>query len=130
MRDMIPAALIAMAAAAPAAAQTERGPDAHIVRPPRGDVIEVIDVRGEPASPCGKGGRSAYAAPVRGWKYKPVAPGTRLGAAFYAARYAIAAPSGLPAARGSRRWIRYGDDAVLVDTRSGRVLKVLAGRCC
>ena len=125
MRDMIPAALIAMVAAAPVAAQTVRGPDAHIVRPPRGDVIDVRD-----DDPCGKSGPSAYVAPVRGWKYKPVAPGTRLGAAFYAPRYAIAAPHGLGPARANRRWIRYGEDAVLVDTLSGRVLKVLAGRCC
>jgi hypothetical protein len=50
MRDMIPTALIAVLAV-PAAAQTERGPDGHMVGPQRGDVIEV---RGEPAPACAK----------------------------------------------------------------------------
>jgi Ni/Co efflux regulator RcnB len=127
MRDMIPAALIA-ALAVPVVAQTERGPDAHIVRPQRGDVI---DVRGEPAPACAKRAGSGYVAPYRGWRYKPVAVGDRLKRAFYGTRYVIARPARyrLPAAGGNRRWIRYGGDAVLVDARTGRVLQVLANRC-
>ena len=127
MRDMIPAALL-VAIAAPAGAQTQRGPDAHIVRPPRGDAI---DVDGRIVTDRAKSGRSAYPAPYPGWKYRRLAPGEPLRAVFYGPRYVLAAPEqhGLPATRGTRRWIRYGDDAVLVDVRTGRVVKVLAGRC-
>lgn len=127
MRDMIPAALIAVLAV-PAAAQSERGPDGHMVGPQRGDVI---DVRGEPAPACAKRAGSRYAAPYRGWRYKPLAAGDRLKRLFYGTRYVIARPARyrLPAPGANRRWIRYGEDAVLVDVRSGRVLRVLANRC-
>lgn len=64
----------------------------------------------------------AYAGP-RGWVYRPVTPGYRLDRRYYASRYYVVDPYRyrLPAVRGSLRWVRYGNDVLLVDTRSGRV---------
>jgi Ni/Co efflux regulator RcnB len=74
--------------------------------------------------------RQAYAAPYRGWNYRPVSPGYRLQPAFYGQRYAIANPAyyRLPAARWNQQWIRYGNDLLLVNARNGRVIEVLRGR--
>ena len=67
-----------------------------------------------------------YIGPERGWRYRPVAVGHRFDPAFYGSRYVIADPYRyrLPPVRGFNRWVRYGNDVVLVDARSGRVLEV------
>lgn len=72
--------------------------------------------------------RAMYVAPVRHWTYRPVRVGYRLDPAFYGSRYYIdnygmyhlQAPH-------SRwlRWIRYGNDLLLVNIRTGRVLDVV-----
>lgn len=69
--------------------------------------------------------RPAYVGP-RGWVYRPVAPGYRLDQRYYASRYYVVDPYRyrLPVVRGSLRWVRYGNDVLLVDTRSGRVREV------
>ena len=123
----IPLGLIA-ALAAPAAASAQRPPDAHVLRPQPGDVIDVI---GEPAKPSSESSRKGYEPPYPGWRYAPVAVGQRLSPAFLAPRYLIAEPArqGLPAARGNRRWIRYGEDALLVDLRTQRVVQAVRNRC-
>lgn len=74
--------------------------------------------------------RTAYVAPVRGWNYRPINTGYRLQPAFYGQRYFIANPVQyrLPAAQRNQRWIRYGDDLVLVNVRNGRVIQVVRGR--
>lgn len=67
----------------------------------------------------------AYVGP-RGWTYRPIAPGYRLDRGYYGPRYVIADPYRyrLPVVRGSLRWVRYGNDVLLVDTRTGRVRDV------
>jgi len=95
--------------------------DAHIVRPYRGDVI-AIDGRIEPPR------RPAYVAPHAGWRYVPVRAGQRIAPAFYAARYAVPDPAGLPAARPGQGWVRYGKDLLLVNRRTGRVVRVVPNR--
>ena len=120
------ASLLIVAVAAPAAASVQSAPDAHTIRRERGDIIEFDKgVRIYPGDP-----RASYVAPYRGWKYRPVRAGERLRAPFYRPSYVIAEPGryGLAVARGERRWIRYGDDILLVDIQAGRVLKVLPGR--
>ena len=72
--------------------------------------------------------RTAYVAPYRGWSYRPVTVGFRLRPAFYSPRYYISdygyyhlrAPHGR-----WLRWIRYGDELLLVNIRTGRVLQVM-----
>ena len=94
-------------------------PEWHDLPPPRGDQVVETEIRLE--------NEGRYVAPVRNWTYRPLARGQRLRPPFYAPRYVIAHPAGrgLPAAQGTRRWIRYGDDAVLVDVMNGRVAKVV-----
>ncbi|ATE66686.1 RcnB family protein [Rhizorhabdus dicambivorans] len=72
--------------------------------------------------------RPAYVGP-RGYAYRPVNPGYRFAPAYYGSRYVIADPwrYRLPAATGYNRWIRYGNDVVLVNSRTGRVIQVHNG---
>lgn len=69
-----------------------------------------------------------YYAP-RGLAYRPVTSGVVLNRGFYGQRYVIANPYRyrLPAATGVQRWVRYGNDVLLVNTRNGRVLEVIRG---
>jgi len=120
------ASILIVATAVPAAASVQSAPDAHMIRRERGDIIDFS--KGPRIYPGDR--RGVYVAPLPGWRYRPVRAGDRLRPPFYGPAYVIADVSryGLPAARGERRWIRYGDDLLLVNVRSGRVLKVLAGR--
>ena len=67
-----------------------------------------------------------YYAP-RGHVYRPVVVGVRLAPAFYGRTYWIADPYRyrLPRAYGAQRWVRYGNDVLLIDTRNGRVIEVI-----
>jgi Ni/Co efflux regulator RcnB len=67
----------------------------------------------------------AYVGP-RGWRYRAVTPGYQLQPGFYGSRYVIADPYRyrLPRATGPNRWIRYGNDVLLVNGRTGRVVTV------
>ena len=67
----------------------------------------------------------AYVGP-RGYRYRPVAVGYRLQPAYYGSRYVIADPYRyrLPRATGVNRWVRYGNDVLLVNSRNGRVVTV------
>lgn len=96
--------------------------DAHIVRRPRGDIVDLSNALpdGHYAAP--------YVAPYRDWRYSRPRVGDRLRPAFYGTRYAVAAPRDLPAAGRNRRWIRYGKDLLLVARRDGRVLRVVSDR--
>jgi Ni/Co efflux regulator RcnB len=72
--------------------------------------------------------RSAYIAPVHNWSYRPVSNGYRLQSVFYSPRYYISdyGTYGLQAPiHPWLRWIRYGDDLLLVNIRTGRVLDVV-----
>ena len=71
--------------------------------------------------------RSAYVAPVRNWSYRPVNVGYRLQPSFYGSRYYISDYSAYHLRAPSRwqQWIRYGNDLLLVNIRTGRVLQVI-----
>jgi Ni/Co efflux regulator RcnB len=74
--------------------------------------------------------RVAYVAPVRGWRYRSIHPGFQLQSSFYGSRYYISDYGAyqLRAPNRWQRWIRYGDDLVLVNVRTGRVIQVIRGR--
>ena len=66
-----------------------------------------------------------YNAP-RGYRYRPVTIGYTFRPAFYSSRYWINDPTRyrLNAPGRYQRWIRYGNDVVLINTRNGRVITV------
>jgi Ni/Co efflux regulator RcnB len=68
-----------------------------------------------------------YAAPYRSWSYSPVRVGFQLRPVFYSPRYYIGDPYrfGLRPVGAFQRWVRYGDDLLLVNVRTGRVLQVV-----
>ena len=69
--------------------------------------------------------RPRYVGP-RGYSYRPVDVGHRFAPRYYSRRYIIADPGmyRLPPAYGHRRWVRYGNDVILVNVRNGRVIEV------
>ncbi len=69
--------------------------------------------------------RGAYVGP-RGFVYRPVVVGHRFHRDYYSSRYWINNPWAyrLPAAGRGLRWIRYGNDVLLVNMRTGRVVRV------
>lgn len=61
----------------------------------------------------------------RGYRWHPVAAGHRFDPVFYDRRYWIDPYRyHLRPVIGHQRWVRYGRDVVLIDTRSGRVIEV------
>lgn len=68
-----------------------------------------------------------YYSPYRDYRYSRLSIGFRLGSLFYGSRYWINDPwqYRLPEAYGGYRWIRYYDDALLVDTYTGEVVDVV-----
>nr|WP_156370027.1 RcnB family protein [Novosphingobium sp. Leaf2] len=72
--------------------------------------------------------RPAYAGP-RGYAYRPVTVGYRFDRAYYGDRYWVRdyARYRLPAPMAGHRWVRYGNDVVMVNLRSGRVVRVNNG---
>ena len=62
-----------------------------------------------------------------GWGYNPYQIGWRLWPSYYSSRYWINDPwqYRLPYAPPGTRWVRYYDDAILVDTWSGQVVDVI-----
>ena len=73
---------------------------------------------------------TAYAAPVHNWRYRPVTVGFRLQPTFYGSTYYVSdyGMYHLRAPRRFQQWIRYGDDLLLVNVRTGRVLQVIHNR--
>lgn len=71
--------------------------------------------------------RASYAAPYRNWHHRPVSVGYRLDRVYYSPRYYISDYGyyHLRTPRPWERWIRYGDDLLLVNLRTGRVLGVI-----
>ncbi len=67
----------------------------------------------------------AYVGP-RGYVHRRIIVGSRFAPRYYAERYVIAHPARyhLRPAWGPERWVRYGNDVVLVNIRTGRVLAV------
>jgi len=72
--------------------------------------------------------RPAYVGP-RGYTYRQLPVGYRLAPAYWGSRYVIADPYRyrLPRPAAYQRWVRYGNDVVLVNTRTGRVVAVHNG---
>ncbi|NCP10886.1 MAG: RcnB family protein [Sphingomonadales bacterium] len=68
-----------------------------------------------------------YYAPYRDYRYRRLSVGFNIGSLFYGNRYWLNDPwqYRLPAARYPYRWVRYYDDALLVDTRRGIVVDVI-----
>ena len=62
-----------------------------------------------------------------GWNYRPFQIGWRLWPSYYSSRYWIDDPweYRLPYAPPGYRWVRYWDDALLVDTWNGQVVDVI-----
>lgn len=74
--------------------------------------------------------RVGYVAPYSGWRYRAISPGFRLQSSFFGSRYYVSdyGAYNLRAPNRFQRWIRYGDDLVLVNTRTGRVIQVVHNR--
>lgn len=111
-------------------AQARRHGDRRDVRDARRDVRDARREYRQDWRDYRRAHRDVYRQPAyvgpRGWAYRPLAPGYRLERGYYAPRYVIADPYRyrLPVVRGSLRWVRYGNDVLLVDTRTGRVRDV------
>ena len=69
--------------------------------------------------------RGAYAAP-RGYRYRPVSVGYRFQPGYYSRNYWVNDWNQYRLARPglNQRWVRYGNDVVLVNVRNGRVARV------
>jgi Ni/Co efflux regulator RcnB len=67
----------------------------------------------------------AYYGP-RGYRYRTLTVGFQLSPSYYSQRYWVANPARyrLPAAGYNRRWVRYGNDVLLINVRNGRVITV------
>src|SRR6187402_2168273 len=64
----------------------------------------------------------------RGYRWRPVNVGYRFDRQFYDRRYWVDPYRyHLRPVLGWQRWVRYGNDVVLIDVRSGRVLEVNNG---
>lgn len=114
--------------------QAQRYGDRGDVRDARGDLREARQENREDWRDYRRTNRNvyrrpAYVAPVRNWRYRPVAVGARIQPAFYGSRYVISDPYRyrLPAAARNQRWVRYGNDVVLIDARTGRIARVHNG---
>ena len=71
---------------------------------------------------------SAYRGPRAGWRYRPVSVGYRFDPVFYGRSYWIdPVRYHLRPVAANLRWVRYGNDVLLVNVRTGRVLEVNNG---
>jgi Ni/Co efflux regulator RcnB len=85
------------------------------------------NVRGNRGGYAYRGG--AYRGP-QGYRYRPVTVGYRFAPSYYARNYWVNDYAAYRLARpryASQRWVRYGRDVVLVNTRNGRVVQVRNG---
>ncbi len=62
----------------------------------------------------------------RGYRYAPVAIGHRFAPTYYSQRYWVTNYSRyrLPRPGYNQRWVRYGNDVILINVRNGRVIQV------
>jgi len=143
----LPATAIATATEASAQSRAELRHDRRVVRQERRDVREARrfgtrqDVRAERRDLARarqelrqdrfhrrlSRNYGRYVAPYRGWGYSPVRIGFQLSPSFYAPRYYVSNSYhyGLGAVGRFQQWIRYGDDLLLVNVRTGRVVQVV-----
>ena len=139
-------AAVALPAAASAQSQTEIRRDREEVREQREDLrdarrygtrdeireerAELRDAQQELRQDRRDRRRNQYRAPYRNWTYSTLQPGYRLRQGFYGSRYTVTNRGAyqLRAPGRYQRWIRYGDDILLVNVRTGRVIQVLRNR--
>lgn len=113
--------------------QAQRYGDRRDVREARRDLRDARQKAREDWRDYRRTHRSVYTMPrymaPRGHSYRIVRTGATLRPAFYSRGYWIADPYRyrLPRVTGAQRWVRYGNDVVLVNTRNGRVLQVING---
>lgn len=113
--------------------QARRYGDRHDVRDARENLRDARQERREDWRDYRRQNRQLYTMPryyaPRGLAYRPARAGVALNPAFYGQRYWIADPVRyrLPAAVGPQRWVRYGNDVLLINVRNGRVLQVING---
>ncbi|HEY7811251.1 MAG TPA: RcnB family protein [Allosphingosinicella sp.] len=71
-----------------------------------------------------------YVSPYSNWSYRPVGVGYNLRPAFYGSRYHVSnyGQFGVRQPGRFQQWVRYGDDLLLVNVRTGRVLQVIRSR--
>ena len=111
--------------------EAQRYGDRRDVREARRDVRDARQEAREDWRDYRRTNREAYRMPryvaPRGYSYRPTRTGVVLRPAFYGQRYWIADPYRyrLPPAHGVQRWIRYGNDVLLINTRNGRVMQVI-----
>ncbi|TVV69867.1 RcnB family protein [Sphingomonas solaris] len=99
----------------------------HDVRDARKDLREARQEQREDWRDYRRTNRDVFHGPAyvgpRGYRYRPVATGYRLQPAYYGSRYVIDGNRyRLPRATGVNRWVRYGNDVLLVNSRTGRVV--------
>lgn len=109
----------------------QRYGDRHDVRDARGDLRDARQEYREDWRDYRDHNRTVYA---RGnWRapfaYQRFREGSMLRPQYYGSRYYIVNPGRyrLPAAVGPNRWVRHYDDALLVNVRTGRVVRVING---
>ena len=113
--------------------QAERHGDRHDVREERHDVRDARQELREDWQDYRRTHRNVYNRPnyvgPRGYRYQPVVVGHRFHRDYYGDRYWIRdyRTYRLPAPARGLRWVRYGNDVVLVNIRSGRVVTVHRG---
>jgi len=122
MRKLILAGAIA-ATVLPAAAQAQYAPNRQEIRQDR---REIRQDRHDLRQDRREVRRNVYVAPYGGWRYRPVTSGYQLRPVFYGQRYWVNdyARFNVAAPRPNLRWVRYGNDLLLVNVRNGRVLEV------
>ena len=108
----------------------QRSGDRRDIRDERQDLRRAQNERREDWRDYRQSNRDVFRGPAyvgpRGYRYRPVPVGYRLQPTYYGSRYVIADPYRyrLPAAGGFNRWVRYGNDVLLVNVRTGRVVTV------
>lgn len=108
----------------------QRYGDRHDVRDARGDLRDARQEYREDWRDYRNKNRTIYA---RGnWRapfaYQRFREGVVLRPTYYSSRYYIdAGRYRLPVASGPNRWVRHYDDALLVNVRTGRVVRVING---
>lgn len=110
--------------------EAKRGGDPRQIRDERKDVHEARQELREDWRDYKNKNRNAFHRPAyvgpRGYRYRPVTVGYRFAPEYLRSRYWITSYNTyrLPAPRPGTRWIRYGDDVVLVNIRSGKAITV------
>jgi Ni/Co efflux regulator RcnB len=108
--------------------QAVRHGDRRDIRDERRDVRQAQREYREDWRDYRRNHRDVYRRPVyvgpRGYAYRPIGAGYRLAPAYYGPRYTVVdyGRYRLPNP-GLHRWVRYGNDVLLVNVRTGRVIE-------